>query len=342
MMRLFYYALFTASSLFLLYACTKSTSTTTITGNWVNRFDAEFSSRTEAVSFTIGDTAYIGTGYDGTNTLTDFWKFSVSATGTDFYWKQVASLPDAAARTSAVGFATSTKGYVATGKAADGATRLNDNWEYNPLTNAWTQKSNFGGSARYDAVGFAINDKGYIATGYDLNYNKDFWVYDPVADSWSQLPGFSGFKRAQAVAWVYQNKAYIVSGLDNTIYPNDFWMYDPATAAWKQLRSISNVSTDSYDDLYTSITRANGVGFIMGNFGYLATGQQGSLYKNCWQYDFSKDLWQQVTDFEGGTRTGAVGFSVHDRGFITSGNVSSQVFSDFWELHPLETYNAND
>ena len=342
MIRLFYYAFFASSSLFLLYACTKSTSTTPTVGNWVNRFDADFSSRTEAVSFTIGDTAFVGTGYDGTNTLNDFWKLTVSATGTDFHWVQLASLPLSAARTSAVGFGTATRGYISTGKAADAATRLNDTWEYNPATNSWTQKANFGGTPRYDAVAFSINNKGYITTGYDGNYTKDFWVYDPGADNWTQLAGFSGFKRSQAVAFVYQNKAYVCTGVDNTVYPNDFWVYDPTAGSWTQKRSISNVSTETYDDAYSSITRANGASFVMNDKAYLCTGQQGSLYKNVWEYDFASDLWVLKTDFEGGTRTGAVGFSIQKRGFLTSGNVSSQVFSDFWEFHPFEAYNAND
>ena len=40
-----------------------------------------------------------------------------------------------------------------------------DFWEYDPATNAWTQKADFGGTARLDAVGFSIGSKGYIGTG---------------------------------------------------------------------------------------------------------------------------------------------------------------------------------
>ena len=46
---------------------------------------------------------------------------------------------------------------------------LKDFWEYDPATNAWTQKADFGGTARYGAVGFSIGSKGYIGTGSDLN-----------------------------------------------------------------------------------------------------------------------------------------------------------------------------
>jgi len=345
-MRVFYLFFFISGSSILFFACRPNNTSPVITGNWVNRFDAAFSSRTEAVCFTIGDTAFIGTGFDGTNTLTDFWKLTMSASGTDFTWTQTTSLPAAAARSSAVAFASSTRGYVVTGKASDGATRLKDTWEYDPA-GSWTRKSDFGGTARFDAVAFAIHNQGYLCTGYDGGNTKDCWKYDPAADAWTQLTGFTGFKRSQAVAFVHANKGYIVTGLNNSVFPNDFWMYDPAISKWTQLRSISNVSTDGYDDQYTSIVRSNAAAFVM-NAGnntekaYLCTGQNNALYKNVWEYNFETDLWTLHNDFEGGARTAAIGFSLHGRGFLSSGNVSSQVFSDFWEFHPEETYNAND
>ena len=55
-----------------------------------------------------------------------------------------------------------------------------DFWEYDPSTNTWTQKLDFGGTARHGAVGFAIGNKGYIGTGYNgTSGTKDFWEYNP-------------------------------------------------------------------------------------------------------------------------------------------------------------------
>jgi hypothetical protein len=48
----------------------------------------------------IGDVAYVGTGWDGSNKrYTDFWQYHVDQDT----WTQVASMPDSAA-SSAVGF----------------------------------------------------------------------------------------------------------------------------------------------------------------------------------------------------------------------------------------------
>jgi hypothetical protein len=56
-----------------------------------------------------------------------------------------------------------------------------DFWEYDPVTNAWTQRADFGGTGRSGAVGFSIGSKGYIGIGGDSNnaFLNDFWVYTP-------------------------------------------------------------------------------------------------------------------------------------------------------------------
>ena len=73
----------------------------------------------------------------------------------------------------------------------------NDFWEYDPATDTWTQKANFGGGARTGAVGFSIGTKGYVGTGIDANdlLRKDFWEYDPVTNKWTRKANFGGTAR---------------------------------------------------------------------------------------------------------------------------------------------------
>ena len=291
-------------------------------------------------TFTIGDTSYIGTGYDGTNRYTDFWAYDPVKN----YWIQKAQFPGAA-RNSAVGFTIGSKGYIATGY--DGLNRLTDNWEYNPATNSWTQKADFAGTARYDAVAFGINDKGYITTGFDGGYTKDLWEFTPTGGtnnmgSWIQRVSLGGTKRSGAVAFVYNNKAYVVTGINNGTTVTDFWMYDPATAAWTQLRDISNTSSDTYDDDYSDIGRSNAVGFVIGSKAYITVGESGSYQKKTWEYDFASDLWTRKTSYERSERTGAVSFSVKGRGFVACGRNSTYYFDDIDEFQPTVTYSSND
>lgn len=321
----------------LALACNKDSDTTSSeeTGNWIKRYEMNGSVRSEAVSFVIGDTAYVGTGFDGSDRLQDFWAYDAKTNS----WFQRANFIGTA-RNSAVAFTAANKAYVGTGY--DGVNKLKDFWQYDPATNAWAQKHDFNGTARYDAVAFGLNDKGYVATGFDGSYLKDFWMYDPTTDAWTEKPNGIGSKRSGAVSFVHYNKAYIVTGTNNGQTVTDFWTYSPDGDTWTELRKIANLSDDTYDDDYSDIVRSNAVAFVMGDFAYLSTGENGSYVSNTWRYDFANDLWERRTAFEGTSRTGAVGFATQNRGYITTGKSSTTYFDDVYEFDPTADYEAND
>ncbi len=316
-----------------LMSCKKSTPSPTTSGDFITRSELDGVARSEAVTFVIGDTAYLATGFDGLNRLNDVWKFDPVGG-----WNVKARFPGVA-RNSAVGFSIGSNGYLGTGY--DGANNLNDFWQFNPALNTWTRKADFAGSPRYDAVGFGILNNGYISTGFDGNYLKDLWIYNPVADNWTQGVSLGGLKRSGAVAFVYNNKAYITTGNNNGSVStvNDLWMYDPSTLAWTAERKISNVSSDTYDDGYTSIVRNNAVAFVMGSKAYITTGlgASGADINDTWEYDFATDLWAQKSSFEGTARDGAVSFTVKARGFLGTGKNSTQPFDDLFEFDPNAT-----
>jgi N-acetylneuraminic acid mutarotase len=312
--------------------------------------------RAEAVSFVIGNLAYVGTGVDARNIrYNDLWSYNPSGTG---FWYQVATNSASTPRSSAVAFAVNGLGYVGTG--TDGYVPFSDFWQYDPTGNTWKQVSSIGDatnglSPRYDAIAFGIDNAGYgyVGTGFDyVNYFNDFWQYDPAADKWTQKPTYPGDKRTQAVSFVYNNKGYLVTGVGTGgTALNNFFVFDPSkpdTSAWTELRHISNYSTDSYDDGYTSIVRYNAVGFVMldtksdggGDRAYLTTGVVGG--STTWAYNFATDLWNQKTSYERAGRSGAVGFTVQNRGFVGLGYSGSTYFANIDEWKPDEPYNQQD
>lgn len=319
-----------------LSSCKKSSSDDTdYVGNWFRSYDFEGVARTEAVSFVIGNYAYVGTGYKKDDErLSDFWAFDqASAT-----WYQKADLPTAG-RNSAVAFSIGNKGYVGTGY--DGIGYLKDFWEYNPDNNTWTRKADFGGSARYGAVGFSINGKGYISTGYDDNYLKDLWEYNPDSNQWEQKASLAGTKRRDAVAFVINDKAYVCTGINNGAYPDDMWEYDGVANTWTQKRRLINVSDDDYDDSY-NIIRSNACSFVIDGLAYLTNGEQNGNTGTTWMYEPQSDVWTQKTTFESTTRVGAIGFNLNNRGYVTTGNNSSYTFDDMWEFASYATQVDND
>jgi len=323
-----------------LFSCScKDEETEELLGNWIDLSDFEGVARNDAVSFTIGDLGYVGTGYDGEIRLKDFWSYNSSTN----YWTQVADLPGEA-RNAAVAFAVGGKGYVGTGY--NGISKLSDFWAYDPSTNSWEQKADFadcGGTARYGAVAMSIGNIGYIGTGYDGNYLKDFWAYYPELDTFRAKVSVAGSKRRDAVAFVVNNKGYICTGYNNGTYENDLLEYDPATGLWTQKRKIANVSDDSYDDTYT-ITRSNAVAFVIGAKAYITTGGSPTAQNDTWEYDPLQDLWSLKTSFEGIARIDAVAFSINDnaKGFVTTGRSGSNQLDDIWEFKPNDEYNNLD
>lgn len=318
----------------ILLSCDEEEETSEFLGNWQELSDFEGVPRNDAVGFSIGNKGYVGTGYDGDDRLNDFWEYDADKN----YWVQKADFPGTE-RNGAVGFGTDTKGYIGTGY--DGSESLSDFWEYNPLTNTWSEKADFAGSARYGAVGFAINNKGYIGTGYDGNALKDFYEYDPTQDIWTKIISMGGSKRMDAIAFVINGKAYVGTGLDNGIYEDDLWEFDPELGYWTEKREIANNSDDDYDDDY-SITRTEAIAFTVNNLGYVATGGQGSIGTDVWEYDPINDIWEEKTELEAVARMEAVAFSIGNKGYITTGRSSSYRFDDLWSFEPFEEQVDND
>lgn len=322
----------------LLAACSSGSDDEELMGNWVELGSFEGVPRSDAVSFVIGDYAYLGTGYDGVEDerLQDFWRYDAEK---DF-WTQVAPF-EGKARNGAVAFSAGGKGYVTTGY--DGKDKLNDNWEYDAITNSWTQKADFPGTARYGAIAFSLNNQGFVGTGYDGNMLKDFWAYSPTTNSWEQKTSIGGKKRRDAVAFVIDDKAYVCTGSDNGQYLEDLWMYEATGDVWTAKRSIgqNDNEDESYDDEY-QIVGINGVAFAMNGLGYLTTGGSGAPGRLTWEYNPDSDVWEQRSDFEGSPRYSAVAFVINNKPFVATGNSSGYYFDDVWTFNPNEEQDDND
>jgi N-acetylneuraminic acid mutarotase len=104
---------------------------------WTQKVNFAGTAAWGAVSFSIGNKGYMGTGETSTGYSQEFWEYDPFIDT----WTQKANF-GGGWRGRAVAFAIGNKGYVGTGQYAGS---LADFWEYDPLSNTWTQKANFGG-----------------------------------------------------------------------------------------------------------------------------------------------------------------------------------------------------
>ncbi len=164
-----------------------------------------------AVSFVLGEVAYVGT---GSNTAaTKAWYVYIPAYDRDGViatepWQQLLSEPGTKKRTGAVAFTINGRGYFGLGMDEAG-NFLNDFWEFrpnndDPTKGSWSPRRPFPGTPRANASAFSIGDQGYIGTGDNFlpivpgdkvdpesdpaNFTgemfKDLWRYDPFNDKW--------------------------------------------------------------------------------------------------------------------------------------------------------------
>lgn len=228
-------------------------------------------------------------------------------------------------RAGAVGFSIGTKGYIGTGTESNSSSgpNKNDFWEWDQLTDTWTQMANFAGSPRSYAVGFSIGTKGYIGTGYDGTDKKnDFWEWNQSNNTWIQKASFGGTARYCAVGFSVNTKGYIGTGYDNTgSVRNDFWEWDQTSDTWVQKANIGNVD------------RGEAVGFSIGSKGYIGTGLSGTatLLKDFWEWDQLAGTWTQMADFGGTARRNATGFNIGTMGYIATGYDGVDSKKDIWE-----------
>ena len=301
---------------------------------WVQKNDVGFTApngptnRAQAVGFSIGNKGFIGTGNpisaEFNGATNDFFAYDPVANA----WSKRANF-GGGDRFAAVGFSIGSKGYIGTGADSLGRTKK-DFWAYDSVTDTWSQKADFA-TSRSGAVGFSIGGKGYIGTGEDSTGQRiDFWQYDTAANTWTQKANFGGRKRLAAVGFSIGGRGFIGTGRDGSEGPmsyfNDFWEYDTAADTWTQKANCGN------------LLRAYGVGFSVGDKGYIGTGKNLTApdwLDDFWQYDTAADTWTQKANFGGTPRYSATGFSTATHGYIGTGLNSSDNFTnDIWAYDP--------
>lgn len=293
---------------------------------WTKKNDFIGGKRERAVAFSIGNYGYLATGVDTAEMVKkDLWRYDPAGDT----WQQMADIPGNGRR-DAVGFSLGDKGYVGLGIDNDFSiigNKLKDLWEYDPITNSWTQKADYpggNGNGIYFATAFAIDSKGYVCCGKigPNSYSSQLWEYKPSIDQWTQRAPFPGGVRYQLSSFSIGNYGYVGLGANQDVFKKDFWRYNPGANTWQQIPDLPGSQ------------RGNAVTFTIEERGFVCMGTDGGLLDDLWEYDPNTNSWSIRAFYGGSERKNAVGFVVNGKAYVGTGKGYSGKKQGFEEYTP--------
>ncbi|HKR04277.1 MAG TPA: hypothetical protein VJY62_06525 [Bacteroidia bacterium] len=224
-------------------------------------------------------------------------------------------------------FVIANNAYMAGGFKA-GNVYLNEVWQYNTATDAWTQKAAMPANVA-GGTAFSMNGKGYVIMGWINGANHGgVYEYDPGLNSWTTKNNFPGSPRYGSCVFLLNNKAYI--GLGYSPLYDDLWQYDPANDTWSQKAN------------FPGGVRQSTVHFALNGLGYVGCGVNNlSSYaglNDFYTYDDVLNSWTQIGNFAGPARHSALSFVLNNKAYVTTGNTGNApgtTFDDLWEFNPL-------
>ncbi|MEO8148393.1 MAG: kelch repeat-containing protein [Bacteroidia bacterium] len=246
-------------------------------------------------------------------------------------------------------FSINSKGYYSCG-LDNSSNAYNDLWEYDPVTDVWTQKANLPGVNRYSASAFTIGNYGYVCLGWDINGNglDDLWQYDPLLNSWTTKSNFAGSARYNSVAFVVGGKAYV--GLGYKPIKDDMYEYDPVTDVWTILANTfpggARTTATAFSCTYIIAGTTYEKGFV--GTGDLNPDVNTLLANDLWEFtpgvSPGSGTWLAKSNLPANGRFAAFAFTLNDRGYIGGGiGVGLAKYNDFYEYDPVtDTWAVKD
>ncbi len=194
-------------------------------------------------------------------------------------------------------------------------------WQYAPVPNQWTRKSDISGADKRGGFGFSVKGVGYIG-GWFYNGGA-LWEYNPDSDTWTRKNDHPvleyglndpSVRSVDAVTFSIGDKVY-VTGTNHW-----FWEYSPDTDTW--------VTKAYVDAVY-------GQAFSIGSNGYVFNAH-GALY----EYDPTVDQWTSALTFPGTTVCYPAGFAINSSlyvgvgGRFESNTCNLDIVNAWWQFRP--------
>ncbi len=205
-------------------------------------------------------------------------------------WLEKAEIPGNVNRGWAFAFSINGKAYVGGGDNSTSFVLTDDFREYDPITDTWTQKSDFGGGNIDGAFACTVNGKGYVIGGFNGSYAvSTVYEYDPLEDTWTEKSSYPGGQAIFPSGFVYDDKIYVGLGSASGMAGSQiFYEYVPATDTWTQKADFPGASRQA---CYS---------FIYDGLAYIGGGEENysSIYNDTYQYNPETNTWLIVDSLE--------------------------------------------
>ncbi len=279
--------------------------------------------------FIVGDSVFIGCGFNGGTYNNAFYKYVVPRDE----WIESAPLPGRG-RNLGAAFSLQGNGYAGIGwTGAPPSEKLKDFYRYDPSSGSWERLDDFPGNANTDFQQFTIAGKGYVCGGLDGPFKSaQTWQFDPITETWTEKASMIE-AISRGVGFSINSYGYVIGGNANG-KNRFFYRYDAQADVWEQLGE-SPLEPAVWSIAFTH----NGKGYIAG--GWIGT----ATYDQFWEYDPARNEFRQLGDLPGKMYAGQA-FSFEQRPFISSGKFNegggNRKPSVTFEYIPAEQFIATD
>lgn len=291
------------------------------------------SPRASAVSFVVGNYAYVfgGRDVDG-GYLNDLWRYDI----TNDTWASMGVTP-LESRVNATACVYDNIAYVGlgfNGKYGTSSSYFRDWWSYDPENDTWTQLKHYPDSATAKAVSMVGDGELYVGYGFCWTYERNMYRYNIDSDSWSFIDvhldrnaltfptrSFGG------VGSTCQGRHYAGTGF-RTNSLNWWGEFDP-NGEWFRREDVPG-----YKRTLAACTATKNFVYVIGGMHMGGVNTDGRVLNDIQQYDPENDTWSQVAVLPDGGRMNHVAFCKGNRIFVGLGeNEDIRVCGDLYCIY---------
>ena len=289
--------------------------------------------RAAAVSFVVGDYAYVFGGRDAEeHYLNDLWRYDMS----NDTWTSmgVTPLKGRVNATACVHNGIAYLGLGFNGQYSSSTGYLSDWWSYDTNTNTWQQLSDFPANTTARAISLVGDEELYVGYGFCWTYERDMYRYDIAKNTWSFIDvhldrkAFTFPTRSfGGVGATCQTRYFAGTGF--RAYSLNWWGEFLPEGDWVKRKNVPG-----YKRTTAACTATNDFVYVIGGMHFGGVNTDGKILSDIQQYNPRTDDWRYVGNLPEGGRMNHVAFSVGNRVYVGLGeNEDIQICGDLYCIY---------